>query len=135
MRTRSKPLVLLVDDDITYLRLMEIMLINSGCVIVTAEDARQALEELAQATPDLIIMDVFMPGLTGPELVERVHSIDRLKNTPVIFVTVNPTCEIKSLTRQPGIAAVLEKPLDGPTLKALVKSTTSHRQRQPTLAI
>lgn len=130
MRTIDKPLVLLVDDDISHLRLTEVMLVREACHTVTAEHPREALEVLSSCTPDVIVLDVVMPGITGTELAERIRSIDRLREIPLIFVTSHVSGEVRSLSERDGVLGVLEKPLDMTRFRSLVASALKHPESE-----
>ena len=121
MAIDSKPLILIVDDELTHLRLAEIMLVDDGYRIMTAEHPREAMELLADYRPDLLIMDVNMPGISGTELTERVRGIERLRNVPVILVTSHVTERVSRKAAEWGVLEVLEKPLDITHFKRTVR--------------
>jgi K+-sensing histidine kinase KdpD/DNA-binding response OmpR family regulator len=80
--------VLVIDDDASDLRLTQKMLENNGAFVVsTANDGREALESLTNETPDLIILDLFMPGLNGFDLLEIFRADPNLGKIPVIILT------------------------------------------------
>ncbi|HEX7021749.1 MAG TPA: response regulator [Trueperaceae bacterium] len=117
----DKPLVLIVDDEISHLRLMEIMLVEVGCEIVTAEHPREALAVLKARTPSLIIMDVNMPGLSGIALSGRIRGVKRLQRVPIILVASQLTPELRELAKWEDLTTVLEKPLTSTRLQARVR--------------
>lgn len=119
----AKPLILIVDDELPHLRLTEIMLVKTGCMIMTAQDPREALEVLSNCTPDLVLMDVQMPGMTGLELSNRIRKIERLRELPIILLTSHLTEEVTRTATEHGIENVLQKPVDMANLQALVGRT------------
>ena len=127
MSYENKPLILIVDDELTHLRLTEIMLVNDGYRIMTAEHPREALDLLSDFKPDLLIMDVNMPGLSGTELTGRIRAIDRLQDVPIILVTSHVTDRVRAVARERGVDMVLEKPLDMSQFKVKVRETIRSR--------
>jgi CheY-like chemotaxis protein len=80
--------ILIVDDDASDLRLTQKMLENGGNYKVnTASSGRDALEVLTNEVPDLIILDLFMPGLNGFDLLEIFRADPKLSQIPVIVLT------------------------------------------------
>jgi CheY-like chemotaxis protein len=80
--------ILIVDDDPADLRLTQKMIENGGNYhVTTAESGRDALEALTNEEPDLIILDLFMPGLNGFDLLEIFRSDPKMNQVPVIILT------------------------------------------------
>ena len=80
-------LILVVDDDPGILRIVEITLERSGYRVKTAPSGQEALKLLRNTLPDVMILDVTMPGLSGFDLCHIVKRDERLQNVPVIFFT------------------------------------------------
>lgn len=80
-------IILVVDDDASILRIVEITLERTGYEVKTALDGQEALKMLRKLVPDLIILDVNMPGLSGFDLCHIVKRDERLQHVPVIFFT------------------------------------------------
>jgi DNA-binding response OmpR family regulator len=79
-----------------------------------------ALHTLEQVKPDLLVLDVGLPGMSGLELYDRLHEDERLKSVPVLFETAVPR-EQGAEFRKRGIRRVLQKPFDLNELMANVK--------------
>ena len=80
--------ILVIDDDQGDLRLTQKMIENGGSFHVTlTESGKNGLEILKELTPDAIILDLFMPGLNGFDLLEIFRSDARLSRVPVIILT------------------------------------------------
>lgn len=87
MTTSAKKKVLVVDDDASLRKSIMITLKVKGFEVWEAEDGVQGLDVAQQRRPDLIISDVYMPGMNGFVMVETVKSDAALKDTKVIMMT------------------------------------------------
>src|SRR6185436_12011649 len=88
MMLTSKKRVLIVDDEPGFTRLLKLNLHHTGRY--TAEvvnNATEAVHVAERFSPDVVLMDVMMPGLDGSEVADRLHAIPRFHNTPIIFLT------------------------------------------------
>ena len=81
----SQPKVLLIDDDADLLEIYTYALEELGCVVTTARDGQEGLEQALVLHPDLIITDVHMPRVNGLELCHRLRADERLRGTPLIL--------------------------------------------------
>ena len=92
MGSKNK-LVLVVEDNATNVVLLMELLIKNGYEVGTASDANQAFEFIKNQLPDLILLDVMMPGMDGFEVCEELKSNVETKNIPIIFLTAKVTTE------------------------------------------
>ena len=81
------PTILVVDDDQQNLELVQAYLEDIECETLAARDGIEALELVAQAKPDLILLDVMMPKMSGFEVCRRLKNDPETRNIPVIMVT------------------------------------------------
>jgi CheY-like chemotaxis protein len=81
------PIILVVDDDQQNLELVQAYLEDVACETVAARDGIEALEMVAARKPDLILLDVMMPKMSGFEVCRRLKSDPDMSNIPVIMVT------------------------------------------------
>ena len=79
--------ILIVDDDLHNRLLLEVMLAPDGYAIVSAPTGEEALVMVAQQPPDLILLDVMMPGMHGYQVVARIKSNPATKHIPVIMLS------------------------------------------------
>ncbi len=106
--------ILLVDDDISLLKLLSIRLKSSGYEIETAENARHALTRLATFQPHLVITDLRMADMDGLALFDRIHK--QHPSLPVILLTAHGTISGAVDATRKGIFSYLTKPFDSQQL-------------------
>jgi two-component system phosphate regulon response regulator PhoB len=83
----SAPQVLIVDDERDLVRLLEHNLQQSGFETVTAYTGEQALHQVRQRVPDLVVLDVMLPDLTGTEVCRQLKASPKTRSVPVIMLT------------------------------------------------
>lgn len=115
----ERPVILVVDDDAPILLLMRNLLREFGFDPVAAGSGKQAIEEAQRRTPDLILLDRNMPGMTGDEVLRELRALDRLSDIPVLMLTGEPM-EPDEVQRLGATGAVL-KPFDVPTLVETIR--------------
>jgi two-component system response regulator GlrR len=106
--------ILLVDDDISLLKLLSIRLKSAGHEIETAENAHHALARLAVFQPHLVITDLRMEGMDGLALFDRIHQ--QYPTLPVILLTAHGTIAGAVDATRKGIFSYLTKPFDSQQL-------------------
>jgi adenylate cyclase len=84
---RDVPLILVVDDVRDNIEIVRLRLESQSFDVITAERGEEALEKAASALPDLILLDVMMPGIDGIETVKRLKADTSLPFIPVILLT------------------------------------------------
>ncbi len=104
---KSKKKVLLVDDERAILRVIGIKLRISGFDVLTASGGQEALDLVKTNSPDIILLDVIMPGIDGFEVLEKLRTFSAL---PVIVFSARPDNAQKALSL--GANDFLAKPFD-----------------------
>lgn len=107
MRANHK--VLVVDDDPVVGKSFNRVLSNKGYVVITAQNAQEALTKLQEGGYDAVFTDIRMPGMDGLELAERVKA--KTPWTPVVIVTGYGTAANEARAKAAGVSAFLQKPL------------------------
>ena len=109
--------VLIVDDEDDIREVAQLSLeMVAGWEVLTAGSGSAALAVAAQQRPEVILLDVMMPGIDGPETLSRLQSDPRTSAIPVIFLTAKAqTSEQRSLLDL-GVRGVIAKPFDPLTL-------------------
>lgn len=79
--------IMLVDDEVVMLALLGMTMKRGGFTVIEAESAKMALDLLENTTPDLIILDLMMPGMDGVELCRRIRAREQTASTPVLMLS------------------------------------------------
>ena len=114
--------ILVVDDDPRNVRLVESMLKPSGYAILQAYDGREALHRVETERPDLILLDVMMPELSGFELCTMLRARHETRLLPILMVTALNALEDKVRGLELGADDFLTKPINRTELLAKVRS-------------
>jgi twitching motility two-component system response regulator PilH len=114
--------ILLVDDSKTELHFLTELLEKRGYRIRTAEDGEEAMRRLGEETPDLILMDVVMPGQNGFQLTRAITRDPRFVNVPVIMCTSKNQETDKVWGMRQGARDYIVKPVDADELVAKIKA-------------
>jgi len=121
--------VLVVDDNFVNVKLLEALLKSASYEVATAMSGEAALERLRQSRPDIVLLDVMMPGMDGYEVCRRIRQSEKTARLPVIMVTALD----KESDREMGLAAgaddFLNKPVeDGvlfPAMRRAMQNATA----------
>jgi twitching motility two-component system response regulator PilG len=119
------PKILIVDDDVTITELMKALVKMGGHEATTVNDSLQALEIAQMVNPDLITLDLMMPGMTGFELCELFHNQPRFANTPIVIVSAKDDDESKEKARRAGARDYLTKPFSVDEFIGKIKALTT----------
>ncbi|MBI5268303.1 MAG: response regulator [Burkholderiales bacterium] len=114
--------ILLVDDSKTELHLLSDMLSKQGYSVRTAENGEEAMRRLSEAKPDLILMDVVMPGTNGFQLTRAITRDPRFAGVPVIMCTSKNQETDKVWGMRQGARDYVVKPVDANDLLAKIKA-------------
>jgi len=123
--SETKKRLLIIDDEQHLLVTLGDSLIYEGYDVVKARDGNEALMELEQVRPDLIILDVRMPGMNGVSFLEAITDPEGKPRYPVLILTAVSTME--EFFGTVAVDGFLAKPCDGPKLLAKVEEILARR--------
>ncbi len=124
----SKATILVVDDDPNNFDVIEALLSSLDYSIYYAANGQQALHNLEQYNPDLILLDVMMPDMDGIEVCRRIKSQDSTHSIPIMMVTALTSKEELAHCFETGADDFINKPVNGIELRARVKSLLKIKQ-------
>lgn len=112
--SQTQTVVAIVDDDVAVQRALGRLLLATGWHTVMFSSAEAFLRTGLQAAPDCLVLDVWLPGMTGVELLE--HLVAMGSTLPAVIITGRNDLQMRMRAMQAGAAAYLLKPLDGQDL-------------------
>jgi sigma-B regulation protein RsbU (phosphoserine phosphatase) len=135
MRDQQKPKILVVDDIPQNVRLLELNLRSEGYRFVSAYSGQEALEKVASEKPDLILLDVMMPGMDGYEVCRRVRKNRKTRAIPIVMITAYEQGVDKKIEAlDAGADDFIGKPFDRYEVLARVRSLLRVKQLHDELA-
>jgi CheY-like chemotaxis protein len=121
--------ILIVDDNAVNLKLASALLELEGYEVAQAADAEQAQEMLAGVLPDLILMDIALPGMDGLALTRKLKADERLKHIPVVALTAFAMKGDEEKARAAGCEGYITKPIDTRALAEQIARVLGDRAR------
>jgi len=122
VQKKSLKTLLYVDDDADIREIVQMSLSLDGELnVVTSDGGERALLKMTVEHPDLVVLDVMMPGMDGPALLKRMRQEPSLARIPVIFMTAKASAEETERLRQLSAIGVIAKPFDPMTLGRQVR--------------
>ncbi len=104
--------VLVVDDDFTFVKLVKSYFLKKAVAVISAETGERGLEMAKRHKPDLIILDVILPGMKGREVCAKLKEDSATENIPVVFVTFKNSLDDISAEMELGAVMHLTKPIN-----------------------
>lgn len=123
-----KPRILVVDDEEDLIKIVKTILEKEGFNVSPAQDATQAYEKIEKTKPDLIILDLNLPGEDGYQLCHKLKDDPRYKDVPIIILSTRDTEFDKVLGLELGAEDYITKPFGTRELIARVKVALRRRQ-------
>jgi len=118
----NSPRVLIVDDNALNVELARVVLQAAGVAVDCAADANQAVDQITAFEPDLILMDIQMPGMDGLELMRRLKASPQNQGIVVVAFTAYAMNGDQAKMREAGCDGYIAKPIDVATFTATVLS-------------
>ncbi|HAT72790.1 MAG TPA: hypothetical protein DCS63_08240 [Elusimicrobia bacterium] len=120
-----RPKVLVVDDEPDYLQIAARVASKAGCAVVTAQTALEGVALAGAEKPDMILLDVGLPDISGFEAARRIRKVPALAAVPIIFFTVRSELDMVSEGLGLGAAGYVLKPFDPDELARRIKAAVS----------
>jgi len=111
-RNTVKKKILVIDDSSTNIVLLNAVLLQYGYEVLAAFSAKEAFKLLENESPDLILLDLLMPDISGIDFLEEIKKKQELRNIPVVIVSAVGNKENISITRELGAVSFITKPVN-----------------------
>lgn len=115
------PKILVVDDQPSIVRLVELILQNEGWEVITAADGREAVDKALAEKPDLVLLDIMMPIMDGLEALRQLGYHRETRRIPVVMLTAKSDFVTVTEARQSGVRDFIVKPIEPKRLVATVR--------------
>jgi DNA-binding response OmpR family regulator len=127
---QKKPTILVADDDPQILTMLGIRLSKRGYEVLEAADGLQTLEKAREHNPDLVLLDVMMPGKNGWEVAKELRADEQLKNIGIVMLTAIGERVNEMTSPLYGADAYVDKPFDFADLENKIKKVLDDRSKQ-----
>ena len=128
-------LVMMVDDDPIMLEVVQTYLEEAGYTsFVTTSDPAEAMQLFVQHRPDVLLLDLKMPGVSGFDILSQIRSHDELRYTPVVILTAESESATKLKALELGATDLLTKPVDPSELRLRLRNVLAFKAYQDRLA-
>ena len=111
MAESANPSVLVVDDEPTARTMLRLILVRAGFEVLEAQDGSEALDEVQRNVPDLMILDIVMPGIDGFEVCRILRNQDETADLPIIMLSARADAESVNRGLLLGATKYLTKPV------------------------
>lgn len=122
---QDKYRLLLIEDDPDVIEITILRLEHAGYEVISATNGNEGLLKASSEIPDLILLDLKIPGINGIEVCKRLKDDDKLNNIPVIILTANDNTSIKQLYRDIKADDYLSKPYEPHILISKIQTLLS----------
>ncbi len=130
----EKPKILYVEDNLMNRMLVKRLLEAHGYTVLEAEDGLSGIKKAQEELPDLILMDINIPGMDGFEATTKLKSIEGLKDTPIVALTARVMDGDREMALTAGCDGYIPKPIDVDTLPGLIKDFLAGRREKVAVA-
>lgn len=114
--------IMVVDDEESLIELVKAILEGEGYEVIKATNGEEALGKLKTVKPDLILLDMMMPGMSGREVCEKIRKNPKTKGLKIAFITVAKFSEAgKDILKEMDVLDYITKPFENEDLKRRVK--------------
>jgi chemosensory pili system protein ChpA (sensor histidine kinase/response regulator) len=121
--------IMVVDDSLTVRRVTQRLLEREGYQVVLAKDGVDALEQMQDRQPDLMLVDIEMPRMDGFDLTRNVRGDERTKDIPIIMITSRSADKHRNYAMQLGVNAYFGKPFQEPVLLGAIAGLLAEQRR------
>ena len=128
---KSKPRILIADDNQDLAKIMRVVLNDAGFEVHAVYSGKDALDWLAGNTPDVLILDLMMPDVSGFTILRQLRASENPNPLPVIVLTARSDPEARTESQSAGANAFITKPINSKALVEHVRQALALRAKAP----
>lgn len=113
--------VVLVEDEPNIIEAIRFFLTREGWTVEAHSDGSDAVEVIKAANPDLVILDLMLPGKSGMEILKDLREEDGLRNLPVLMLTARGQARDREMAEKAGVSRFMTKPFSNTEVLAAVR--------------
>jgi DNA-binding response OmpR family regulator len=121
-----KKSVVIIEDEPFIIEALTFLLENEGLVVRSISDGANAIDFIIKSKPNLVILDIMLPNVSGMKILEDIRSMDEISNLPVLMLTAKGQKKDRRAAEEAGVSKFMTKPFDNQELienvKAMIKS-------------
>lgn len=121
-----KKSVVIIEDEPFIIEALTFLLENEGLDVRSISDGANAIEFIIKSKPNLVILDIMLPNVSGMKILEDIRSMDEISNLPVLMLTAKGQKKDRRAAEEAGVSKFMTKPFDNQELienvKAMIKS-------------
>jgi DNA-binding response OmpR family regulator len=114
--------VLLIEDEPNIAEAIRFILGRDGCEVTVQSDGRAALSNVADLVPDLVILDLMLPGMSGLEILTALRADPATARLPVLMLTAKGQSRDREAAERAGVSAFMSKPFSNADMRAQVRA-------------
>jgi len=118
---REKKTILIVDDNEDIITTYRVVLDRMGYGVVVVKDGLEVLDVIEKVKPDLVLLDVVLPGLSGSEICKSIKETAQTRDIPVVAITASVSADTRKRMKEVGADEFLLKPIDVSDLNRVIK--------------
>lgn len=113
--------ILVVDDSVTLRRMVAQVMKEAGHSVEQAENGEQALRVIAAFNPELVLTDMYMPGMDGIDLAIKIRAMPQFGAIPILVLSTDASTEVKARGKANRVTGWIAKPFDPNVLQSVVE--------------
>lgn len=117
--------VLLIEDEPNISEAIEFILSRDGYRVTVLQEGSQALARVRVEAPDLVILDLMLPGLSGLEILTQIRADPQLRDLPVLMLTAKGQGRDREAAERAGVSHFMTKPFSNGDMRAAVRALTT----------
>ncbi|MEY8841652.1 response regulator transcription factor [Cribrihabitans sp. XS_ASV171] len=121
--------VLLIEDEPNITEAIRFLLTRDGWQVETHEDGTTAVNKVSESRPDLVILDLMLPGKSGMDILREVRELDGMERLPVLMLTARGQSRDRDMAEKAGVSRFMTKPFSNTEVLTAVRDLHAQASR------